>query len=259
MAPTPQEIPVEPTPENEQSGGLEPASTPAPSPSMIGVDTARVRAYLSALRDRAMHDDEAREVDRAKLRIDSINRQMSKGAHSGDVIRELKLIAERHQLEDRIARFQLADLSTLESRFIESALAFAHRNGIGYAAWREMGVPADVLSRAGFAVRSRSITATPPPPLALAQSSERSSTGPLSKPPTDRGTEAAEIAVKVLDDLREHGPIESSDGRSLSMLVERAGLDPNMRVSYVLNQLDRAGQIVRVVNGKRTSRIALAE
>jgi hypothetical protein len=42
------------------------------------------------------------------------------------------------------------DLSALEREFAKVAQAYSQRKGISYAAWRELGVPADVLKRAGI-------------------------------------------------------------------------------------------------------------
>ena len=42
------------------------------------------------------------------------------------------------------------DLSALEADFVKTAAKYAERKGISYAAWRELGVPADVLKKAGI-------------------------------------------------------------------------------------------------------------
>jgi hypothetical protein len=43
------------------------------------------------------------------------------------------------------------DLDRLELDFVLHAKAYAHEHGIEYATWREFGVPAGVLARAGIA------------------------------------------------------------------------------------------------------------
>jgi hypothetical protein len=43
-----------------------------------------------------------------------------------------------------------ADLDALEAGFIEAASGYSERKGISYAAWREMGVEASVLKKAGI-------------------------------------------------------------------------------------------------------------
>ncbi len=59
------------------------------------------------------------------------------------------LVAERERLTSRI------DLTGLEKDFVKVAKSYANRNGIGYGAFRELGVTAEVLKRAGI-TRARS-------------------------------------------------------------------------------------------------------
>jgi len=54
------------------------------------------------------------------------------------------LVAERERLNARV------DLASVEKDFIKIAKSYAKRNGISYAAFREMGVSADVLKAAGI-------------------------------------------------------------------------------------------------------------
>ena len=54
------------------------------------------------------------------------------------------LVAERERLNARV------DLASVEKDFIKIAMSYAKRNGISYAAFREMGVSADVLKAAGI-------------------------------------------------------------------------------------------------------------
>ena len=44
-----------------------------------------------------------------------------------------------------------ADSKTLESDFVKIAKRFSEQRGVSYGAWRDAGVPADVLKRAGIA------------------------------------------------------------------------------------------------------------
>jgi hypothetical protein len=43
------------------------------------------------------------------------------------------------------------DMKSLETDFVKIANQFSEQRGIGYGAWRDAGVPADVLKRAGIA------------------------------------------------------------------------------------------------------------
>lgn len=54
------------------------------------------------------------------------------------------LVAERDRLTSRV------DLTGLEKDFIKVAKSYAKRNGIGYSAFRELGVSADVLKHASI-------------------------------------------------------------------------------------------------------------
>ena len=55
----------------------------------------------------------------------------------------LDLVAERERITARV------DLDTVERDFVKIAKSYATRNGISYGAFRAMGVPAEVLKRAG--------------------------------------------------------------------------------------------------------------
>lgn len=59
------------------------------------------------------------------------------------------LIAERQRLDKKV------DLTAYEEAFVATAKSYSERRGITYEAWRELGVPASVLKRAGIS-RSRS-------------------------------------------------------------------------------------------------------
>jgi len=46
------------------------------------------------------------------------------------------------------------DLAALEADFVQVAASYSARKGISYTAWRELGVSADVLKRAGISRRA---------------------------------------------------------------------------------------------------------
>jgi hypothetical protein len=59
---------------------------------------------------------------------------------------------ERLGAEAALARAEATeDFAALEAAFIEHAQSYSERKGISYSAWRESGVLADVLRRAGVA------------------------------------------------------------------------------------------------------------
>lgn len=54
------------------------------------------------------------------------------------------LVGERDRLTSRV------DISKVEKDFVKVAKSYAQRNGIGYSAFRELGVSAEVLKRCGI-------------------------------------------------------------------------------------------------------------
>ena len=63
--------------------------------------------------------------------------------------RRMDLVAERDRLSQRV------DLEGVEREFIKVAKSYAERNVISYTAFRELGVPAEVLRRAGVSRAQR--------------------------------------------------------------------------------------------------------
>ena len=58
----------------------------------------------------------------------------------------------RRDLEVELAGMQAGgiDISALEKAFVKVGKSYAERKAISYAAFREFGVPADILKRAGI-------------------------------------------------------------------------------------------------------------
>ena len=74
-------------------------------------------------------------------------------AAEAEGIARLKLLQTAKDLDARIeaaSRDVTVDLSTLEEGFIEHAASYGAAQGITYSTWREAGVGADVLKRAGI-------------------------------------------------------------------------------------------------------------
>ncbi|MGQ0519753.1 MAG: hypothetical protein ACT4PX_01215 [Actinomycetota bacterium] len=70
---------------------------------------------------------------------------------TADPLSRLQLVQERMNLETELAsKSEAVDLSTLEADFVAAAGEYGERKGITYAAWREAGVDAAVLKRAGI-------------------------------------------------------------------------------------------------------------
>jgi hypothetical protein len=68
------------------------------------------------------------------------------------VQQRLDLLQEREVLGTTV------DLSALEDAFARAAKSYSQRKGVSYAAWREIGVPGDLLKRAGIGRGSGDLT-----------------------------------------------------------------------------------------------------
>ena len=110
-----------------------------------------VRNYLEALATHAPKRGRRRTVDSVDRRLAAITDELA----TADPVRRLKLVQERRDLEaEREVLAAPVDLAGLEDAFVEIADSYSARQGISYQSWREIGVPAQVLARAGIS-RSR--------------------------------------------------------------------------------------------------------
>lgn len=105
-----------------------------------------VKNYLESLRANKPKRGRRRTVDSITARLDAITAELD----AADPLNELKLRQERQDLEEELAqREQVADTQDYEDDFVRVAKEYAERQGISYSAWREVGVDAAVLKRAG--------------------------------------------------------------------------------------------------------------
>jgi hypothetical protein len=107
-----------------------------------------VRDYLDALRANKPKRGRKRTPDSIKKRLSTIDSQLK----DADPLTELRLVQERRDLEYELQSMESAvDLSAIESSFVKVAKSYSERQGISYAAWREVGVEASVLKKSGIA------------------------------------------------------------------------------------------------------------
>ena len=107
-----------------------------------------VRDYLEALRSTKPRRGRKRTTDSITKRLDAIDRELE----DADALSELKLVQERRDLNDELESMQSkVDVSALETAFVKVAKDYSARQGISYASWREVGVEASVLKKAGIA------------------------------------------------------------------------------------------------------------
>jgi len=106
-----------------------------------------VRRYLEALAANKPKRGRRRTVSSVQRRLATVEQALA----SADRITMLKLSQERLDLMNELEAMSADDgMAELEEDFIGIAAKYANRQGISYAAWREVGVPPDVLRRAGI-------------------------------------------------------------------------------------------------------------
>ena len=84
---------------------------------------------------------------------EDLHRRLAEIHHELDTappLRELKLVQERHEIRRLLELAEHAERPSPEDAFVAVAAAYSRRHHIEYAAWREVGVPAAVLRRAGL-------------------------------------------------------------------------------------------------------------
>jgi hypothetical protein len=109
-----------------------------------------VRDYLDAIRLNKPKPGRPRTAERMNERLAAIEVELADATS----IDELRLLQERRDLQAALTEAQPAtDMGALEERFVEVARSCSANKGISYATWREFGVSAAVLSRAGVGRR----------------------------------------------------------------------------------------------------------
>jgi hypothetical protein len=112
-----------------------------------------VRRYLEALEAHKPRRGRKRTADSMRKRLEKIEEELL----DADPLKRLQLVQERIDLQEELAATEnKVDLDALEKDFIGSARSYSDRKGISYAAWRELGVSASTLRRAGVARTSAS-------------------------------------------------------------------------------------------------------
>ena len=110
------------------------------------LEARSVKAYLASLgpkkRGRPVTKD---SLQRKITEIDS------KLKNESNPLRRLDLMQSRAEAEQALGAAGVGpDQDALAADFIKHAKAYSDRKGISYATWREFGVPAEVLRRAGI-------------------------------------------------------------------------------------------------------------
>jgi hypothetical protein len=106
-----------------------------------------VRNYLEALEQNRPRRGRKRTPDSIKRRLQAIENDLP----DASPIQRLQMLQERRDLEAELEQSSATvDLGALEKAFVKAAATYGDAKGISYATWREFGVPADVLQKAGI-------------------------------------------------------------------------------------------------------------
>jgi hypothetical protein len=111
--------------------------------------SATVDRYLAAVNTPQRR---GRKVSKATLEQRLASARVRSETVSG--VDKVLAAQEVRDLQAKIAQLTSTsgvDLKTLEAAFVKIAKTFGDNRGIGYGAWRDAGVPAEVLKRAGVA------------------------------------------------------------------------------------------------------------
>jgi hypothetical protein len=104
-----------------------------------------IKAYLKTIDTR----EQGRPVSRESL-VKRLDRTNGRIEDSDDPLKTLDLIQTRLDIQAVLSNVEEAeDLAQLEADFVQYAKPYSERKAVSYTAWREFGVPAAVLRKAG--------------------------------------------------------------------------------------------------------------
>lgn len=111
------------------------------------IEAAAVRDYLEALETHRPRPGRRQSAESLNAKKAAIDVQIA----DAKPIKRLLLMQERRDVETAIEALQVEpDMASVEEGFVAHASNYGQRKGIQYATWREFGVPADMLARAGI-------------------------------------------------------------------------------------------------------------
>ena len=128
-----------------------------PKPQMTSAHKAALaegRAQGKAIRDYLDALDQHRPKRGRKRTRESVAKRLKAVEHElndAGGIKRLELLQARRDLTAELAGMdQQVDLTAVEEGFVKAAKSYSERKGISYSTWREAGISADVLKRAGI-------------------------------------------------------------------------------------------------------------
>jgi multidrug resistance efflux pump len=106
-----------------------------------------IRRYLEALESSRPKRGRKRSLDGVQKRLATIDERLVQA----DPLSRVHLVQQKQELQAELAQADGdTDLAGLELDFTKVAKGYGERKGIGYSAWRTVGVSAAVLEKAGI-------------------------------------------------------------------------------------------------------------
>lgn len=113
------------------------------------IEAAAVSDYLEALEGQRPKPGRRATPEKLTERRAGIDAQLA----AGDVkpIKRLEMLQTRRDIDTQLAALaDEPDMTSVEAGFVTHAASYGQRKGITYATWREAGVPAELLGKAGI-------------------------------------------------------------------------------------------------------------
>ncbi|HEV2070148.1 MAG TPA: hypothetical protein VGR26_10170 [Acidimicrobiales bacterium] len=167
-----------------------------------------MRRYLSAVEIARPGKGTKRTSDAIGNRITKVDEMLV----SADPLRRVHLTQERIELHAeyvRVTNGNAPDQSQLQRDFIRVARSYGDRNGITYAAWRQCGVDAEVLERAGVHKADKK----PPPAAVRAAAEQTAQAAPTPDPPETKAGEAVDVREPAPTTSEPAGSLEEPDSQ----------------------------------------------
>lgn len=117
-------------------------------------ESRAVSRYLEALEESRPRRGRKRTVDTVRRELAEVKSKLEESAG----LNRLLLTQQRKDLEAELKRSApKTDLAALEKEFVKLAQVYGERRGIDYRTWRDVGVPAAVLDKAGISRPRRTV------------------------------------------------------------------------------------------------------
>ncbi len=127
------------------SGNVTPMeNSPNSSRAEAAAQNKAIKAYFAAKEHKPTT---RRSPERLRTRVSAIEMELK----SAPVIKRIQLMQEKADITALLSMKTVSvDMAALENGFVQHAKGFSDRKGITASTWRKMGVPGELIKRAGI-------------------------------------------------------------------------------------------------------------